>query len=124
MDINAIVLELFSRVKALEERVAALEAAADTANRFADRPSFPEDKVSKKYLPLARRLYEDWGASITLGYSEIEGLLGFPLPPTAHDFPKSYWANTLTHTYASAWMRLGYKARVDYEAKRVTFFRQ
>ena len=126
MDINAIILELLSRIKALEEKVTTLEASVEemrTQGAFADRPLFPVDRISSKYRTLAEYLYADWGITITLSYSELESILGFSLPDTANNFPKSFWANTRTHSYASSWLELGYKATVDYESKCVTFIR-
>ena len=63
------------------------------------------------------------GKRITLSYGEIEAILGFKLPPTAYKIPRSYWANTLTHTYATSWLSVGYKAKVDTDTFTVTFDR-
>ena len=121
VDINAIVLELMSRIKVLEEKVKALEEKCDLHKT--DKPSFPFDKISDKYRPLAEHLYEKWEKRITLSYGEIEAILGFKLPPTAYKIPRSYWANTLTHTYATSWLSVGYKAKVDVDTFTVTFDR-
>jgi len=45
------------------------------------------------------------------------------LPASAHNLPQSYWANTEYHTYAKSWLKLGYKAKVDVENKKVIFER-
>ncbi len=127
MDINAIILELMSRIKVLEERVKILEEKNPEAFKGdlkkSVRPDFPAEKISEKYRSLAEYLYEKWEKRITLTYEEIEGILDFKLPPTAYKIPKSYWANTLTHSYATSWLCVGYKAKVDAEALRVTFER-
>ncbi len=60
---------------------------------------------------------------VTLNYSQIEEILGFALPETAKKFKQSYWANTETHSYASCWMAVGYKTRVDVESDTVTFIK-
>ena len=60
--------------------------------------------------------------SMELTYVEIEQILGFSLPSTAHKFPQVYWANTETHSYAKSWLAVGYKAKVIGE-KRVRFER-
>ena len=117
MDINAIVLELFSRVQVLEKKVSELEAKQHHTSTidtpFYNRPAFPTDKVSDKYKGLAEYLYQNWEKKIELTYKEIENILGFPLPNTAYNLPQSYWANTETHSYAKgSWLAVGYKAKV------------
>ena len=125
VDTNLIILELLSRIKVLEQKVDVLEAeileSRKKAPKEAEKPVFPADKISDKYRALAEYLYEKWEKKIVLTYAEIEEILGFKLPPTAYKLPKSYWANTLTHTYATSWLSVGYKARVDLEATKVTF---
>ena len=57
---------------------------------------------------------EKWEKKIELTYSQIETILGSPLPPTAYNIPLSYWANTETHSYAKgSWLAVGYKAKVS-----------
>ena len=127
MDINAIVLELFSRVQVLEKKVAELEtkqhqsSAIDTP--FYNRPDFPADKVSDKYKGLAEYLYQNWDKKIEMTYAEIENALGFPLPRTAYNLPQSYWANTKTHSYAKgSWLAVGYRAKIV-DNERICFER-
>ena len=117
MDINAIVLELFSRVQVLEKKVAELETRhhqpSTTDTPFYNRPEFPADKVSAKYRGLAEYLYQKWDKKIEMSYTDIENALGFTLPATAYNLPQSYWANTETHSYAKgSWLAVGYKAKV------------
>ena len=127
MDTSLIILELLSRIKVLEEKVKALEekdlSCGNSGAKVQEKPAFPKDKVRGKYRALAEFLYEKWEKRITLSYEEIEGILDFKLPPTAYNIPRSYWANTLTHPYAASWIEVGYKAKVDIEAQRVTFER-
>ena len=129
MDVNAVIVELLGRIVALEHRVDALEERIrqlqNPQNPFADRPPFPADQVSQKYRPLADYLYEKWERRTELSYEELERILGFALPQSAHTFPKSYWANTLSHSYATTWLALGYKAKVagENDGKKVVFRR-
>ena len=117
MDINAIVLELFSRVQILEKKVAELETRQHQSSTidtpFYNRPEFPADKVSAKYKGLAEHLYQKWDKKIEMSYTDIENALGFTLPATDYNLPQSYWANTETHSYAKgSWLAVGYKAKV------------
>ena len=127
MDTNIIILELLSRIKVLEEKVESLERkiAEQPKNDWneTERAKFPSDKISGKYRPLAEYLYEKWEKKITLTYEEIERILDFKLPQTAYKFPMSYWANTLTHTYATSWLSVGYNTKVNIETLSVTFER-
>lgn len=126
METNAIIVELLSRIKVLESKVEDLErkiGAVPIVGESVNRPSFPADLISDKYKGLAEYLYEKWEKKITLTYAQIEEKLGFSLPSTAHNYPQSYWANTKTHSYASAWMALGYKAKVNEGNNSVNFER-
>ena len=117
MDINAIVLELFSRIQVLEKKVVQLEAKqaqpSSTEESACYRPAFPAHNISDKYRGLAEYLYQKWDKKIEMSYIEIERALGFSLPATAYNLPQSYWANTETHSYAKgSWLAVGYKAKV------------
>jgi len=61
---------------------------------------------------------------IALTFSELERILGFALPDSAH-FYAAWWANNgHTHTHAQAWLDAGY--RVGLAARKwqtVTFIR-
>ena len=125
MELNAIILELLGRIKVLEDKVSVLERQMNGCQneQAANRPPFPARSVSPKYKKLAEYLYRKWEKTLRLSYGEIESILGFARPESAHTFPKSYWANTKNHSYASAWLEVGYKARVEYETRSVTFER-
>ena len=125
MEINAIILELLSRIQTLETKVAALERQMESSNVSSpQKPPYPADKISDKYMRLGIYLYEKWERKIMLTYEELERILEFTLPDTAYNFPQSFWANTATHTYASSWLALGYKAKVNFEERTVTFERK
>ena len=120
------IVKLYNRIEALEKRVAQLENNVQTQSASViptNRPAFPLDCTNSKYKALSEFLYEKWEKRIVLTYSQLETLLGFPLPASAHTLPQSYWANTEYHSYAKSWLRLGYKARVDAENKKVIFER-
>lgn len=125
MELNDIIVELLGRIKVLEKRVAALESRLDVLDGadkiVCGRPPFPTDKISRKYRPLAEKLYETWEKKIELNYEDINEILGFPLPSTASSFPQSFWANTKTHSYASCWLELGYKAKAGADGHSVIF---
>ena len=110
------IVKILNRIETLENKVASLELRIaefdNSQNAVFDRPTFPVGEVSEKYKGLAEYLYEKWEKKIELSYSQIEDILGFNLPPTAYNLPQAYWANTKTHSYASSWLAVGYKAKV------------
>lgn len=117
------IVKILNRIETLENKVASLELRIaefdNSQNAVFDRPTFPVGEVSEKYKGLAEYLYEKWEKKIELSYSQIEGILGFNLPPTAYNLPQTYWANTKTHSYASSWLAVGYKAKVSGDKKIV-----
>ena len=58
---------------------------------------------------------------IALTYPEIEKILGFALPDSAHKHMRAYWSNSETHSYALSWLSIGYRTRVDIEERTVVF---
>ncbi len=121
MDYSQIILEMLDRIKTLENKVKALE------ERSCDTPAREQillDDVSAKYRPLAEYLLASGAAKVSLSYPQLEGILGFALPATAHNFMASFWANTRTHSYASGWLNVGYKAKVDQTQGIVHFIKQ
>ena len=121
------IVKLYNRIEALEKKVAELEkeiAKPQPVNTpYAERPSFPAECSKSKYKSLSEFLYTNWALRIELSYEQLEDILGFTLPESAHQFPQSYWANTDYHTYAKSWLKLGYKAKVDAENRKVIFER-
>jgi len=134
MDYNRIILELFDRVKGLEERVGSLEAQVAELETCRARWELEDgvkcvlpkiSKISEKYRGLADYLLQVTEQSVTLTYAEIEAILGFPLPQSAVEHKRSYWANTVTHSYASSWLGVGFKTKTDAsDHLLVTFVRQ
>ena len=118
------IIKLYNRIDELEKRVAQLDECVTTQQKispYAERPAFPVECKNGKYKALSEFLYESWEKKIVLSYEELENILGFSLPSSAHNLPQSYWANTEYHTYAKSWLKLGYKAKV--ENKKVIFER-
>ena len=75
-----------------------------------------------KYNPLADRLAahtgDEWGAS----FSELEAVLGFPLPKAAQT-GRAWW-NDPGKSHSRAWMAHGWEVGdVDHSARRVVFRR-
>jgi hypothetical protein len=81
--------------------------------------------TGSKYEPLGRYLanisFTEWRAT----FSEIEKVLGFSLPPSARTYA-AWWGNDRnSHSQASAWLEVGWKAaQVDVGAARVVFCRE
>lgn len=123
MEYTQIMLEMLERIKVLENKVKALEEKVERSSVPQQQPAIQLDKVSPKYIELAKFLLASNEQRITLTYSQIESILGFTLPDTARKFKQSYWANTETHSYSSSWMAVGYKTRVAADDDTVTFIK-
>ena len=78
-----------------------------------------------KYDPLQKHLEGRTTPTITLSWSDIEKLIGEPLPPSAFDHDAAWWANNEDrHVQARAWLWAGWKVgSVDVETGTVTFRR-
>jgi hypothetical protein len=78
------------------------------------------------YNPLHDRLQRNDAVSLKLSFTEIEELLGRPLPQSAYDLFE-WWSNedlaTTRHVQCRAWQTAGYSAEVDLNARTVTFRR-
>lgn len=121
MEYSQVMLEMLERIKVLENKVKVLEEKIENTPTAQPQTTIQLDKVSAKYRGLAEYLLSSNETRVTLSYSQIEEILGFSLPDTARKFKQSYWANTETHSYASSWMAVGYKTRVDVDSDTVTF---
>ena len=60
-----------------------------------------------KYGPLERHLSERRDEACTLTFSQIETIIGAPLPASAKAH-KPWWGNDSTHVQARSWMRAGW----------------
>ncbi|WP_426615753.1 DUF7662 domain-containing protein [Bradyrhizobium sp. McL0616] len=78
------------------------------------------------YDPLRRKLESMRGQAVRLTFSEIEEILGRPLPASASKF-SAWWGNESSrkagHTQAMAWLDAGFKARVSLKQRAVEFHR-
>ncbi|WP_430537430.1 DUF7662 domain-containing protein [Blastococcus saxobsidens] len=77
-----------------------------------------------KYDPLGQ-WFGDFGrgVEVTLGFADIDELLGAALPASA-DHHRAWWANDPTHVQARAWLDAGWAVdAVDRRARRVRFRR-
>ncbi len=78
-----------------------------------------------KYDPLRYRLEAEGAKTLSLRFSEIEALIGEPLPASARRY-RPWWANELagTHSHARAWLAAGWRTRhVDLSGETVEFGR-
>lgn len=123
MEYSQVMLEMLERIKVLENKVKVLEEKIENTPTPKLQTAMRLDKVSAKYRGLAEYLLSSNEIKVTLSYSQIEEILGFALPDTARKFKQSYWANTETHSYASSWMAVGYKTRVEVDSDTVTFIK-
>jgi len=77
----------------------------------------------RKYRLLGDYLAKQPETSLSLTFQEIERILGFALPLSAHNH-RAWWANSLSHPQASAWLNVGWKvSKVDIEKKTVLLVR-
>jgi hypothetical protein len=78
------------------------------------------------YDPLRAKLDSVRGQTVRFTFSEIEALLGRPLPASAHKF-SAWWGNESPrkagHTQARAWLLAGFEARVSLKQRAVDFHR-
>lgn len=85
-----------------------------------------ELSVMSVYDPLLRELERTKAQTIRLTFSEIEAILGRPLPPSAYKF-SAWWGNESSrkagHTRAMAWLQAGLTARVSLKQRAVEFNR-
>jgi hypothetical protein len=77
-----------------------------------------------KYEPLARFLRTEGFETRSLSFSEVEAILGAPLPPSARRH-QAWWSNNpVGHVNAQAWRDAGYKTEgIDLAGETVVFRR-
>ncbi|HEY4942798.1 MAG TPA: hypothetical protein VII56_15320 [Rhizomicrobium sp.] len=77
-----------------------------------------------KYDVLGNFLKQQSAQRLPMNFSEVEKVLGFKLPASAHEYP-AWWANEHTsHVQARAWMTAGFETeQVDLATKKLVFKR-
>ena len=76
-----------------------------------------------KYQPLSERLAASPGDEWRASFSELESVLGFPLPKAART-SRGWWANDSGKAHSRAWSAHGWAVGdVDHAAGRVVFRR-
>ena len=75
-----------------------------------------------KYHPLFEHLLFSGQGRLTVAFSEIEGIIGGALPPSARR-REEWWTNSENgHSQARAWRRAGYRtSKVDLQNETVDF---
>jgi hypothetical protein len=77
--------------------------------------------ISPKYERLAQFLLKTQKDDLRITFAQIEKELTRSLPDSART-QRAWWANTLTHSQATAWMLTGWKVEaVDLENETVRF---
>jgi len=80
--------------------------------------------TTSKYCTLGEHLAENANDELILSFSDIEDILGFPLPKSAHKF-RTWWANDNTHSHAiNGWLTYGWQVReIDLKNRHILFRR-
>lgn len=76
-----------------------------------------------KYDPLERYLSAQPKSGCTLTFSQIEKIIGAPLPPSARRH-KSWWGNDSTHVQAQTWMGAGWMTDLPRLDEEIVLFRR
>lgn len=77
------------------------------------------------YDSLRKTLESERRQAVTLTFSEVEDILGRPLPASAYRF-NAWWGNERArpgHTQSRAWLLAGFEARVSLQRRTVEFRR-
>ncbi len=121
MNYERIILELLERIQVLETKVAKLEAQSSSTFTDLSDTKVLHKNITSKYRRLTEYLLKSNAVRIVLTYPDIEKILGFALPDSAHKHMRAYWSNSETHSYALSWLSIGYRTRVDIEENTVIF---
>jgi hypothetical protein len=92
-------------------------------DQMADKPFDP----NSKYYPLHRFLMErdHTEPAFSMSFSDIEEIIGTPLPPGARSH-RAWWGNgTWGHSQSRSWLLAGWRAvNVEIDAETVEFILQ
>lgn len=80
-----------------------------------------------KYIKLKHYLRKSNMQMIKLTFKDIEKILGFPLPASAHKHSESWWSNNGDHSQAIAWLDAGYETDFvtdTYEQQTIVFVKR
>ena len=111
------------------ERLARIEAtlsehgATDWESEVDEERLLPEAAApGGKYAPLYRHLSARRGEEWRVSFTEVEAVLGFPLPDSARLYP-AWWSNG-GHSQARAWLAAGWRTRsIDLGGETLVFER-
>ena len=109
-----LLLELYNRVAALEDRVSRLEQEKTV------QETKPAVEIKGKYRFLSDYLYNSGKNSLELTFSQIENIAKTELP--ASKKYREFWANTESHSIALAWLNVGYRTTAADIKKEVICF--
>lgn len=115
-----LLLELFDRVAALEEKMVAIERNLSTIE------DDKEESTGMVELKGKYRLFSDYlqkceSDVLILSFNDIEEILHQELPPSAREH-RAMWANTETNSLAASWLNIGYRTtKVDLENEKIKF---
>jgi len=74
-----------------------------------------------RYEPLTRFLEGRVEERLSLGFAEIEAIIGRSLPASAREH-QAWWSNTETHSHADSWMRPGWRTQeLNLAEERIAF---
>ncbi len=80
-----------------------------------------------KYVGLKRFLVNSNKVQLRLSFSDIEKMIGAPLPDSASNYATVWWANDYSHSQAVAWMDAGYETDFvsdTYKDKAIIFIKK
>ncbi len=78
-----------------------------------------------KYIDLKNFLINSNQPIIKLSFDNIENILKFELPPSAH-IRKEWWSNSYSHSQAFSWLEAGYETDCvsdTYKEKYIVFIK-
>ena len=80
--------------------------------------------MPSKYDPLGEFLSNRAAGETPMSFSDIEEVIGAPLPPKAVNHPAWWSNNTSNNTMTKVWLEAGYRSeRVDVAGRRLVFRR-